>query len=970
LMGLQRPAERRRIMSRLKLTNNSTRRSGPRRSRLLTPRFLITLLALAGMGTSLLGPLGSSTAWAKEGSRFETMSTARSPYGVVASASEQASRVGIDVLNRGGNAVDAAVATIFAVGVTRPDFNSIGGGGFLVYRSRTGEVKALDFREYAPMAVTPTTFQGEGMHKNPLGGTGYLPIGVPGTVAGMAEAHRVLGSGKFTLADLIGSGAVPTDPPSRIRYAHELARDGIDVTFELAFFAFLFLNTRPYFSETMRIYGSLDALYFAKEKLKQEDYANSLKLIMEFGPEAFYQVKEYDPAPGGLLPRKSIAKLIVEDMETTGQAYGALMKKEDLSEYQAKWRTPLVSSYRGHQIIAMPPPTSGGIATIEILNLLEGFPLGSTTGDVTDTAKSWAQSSANHLHHLAEAQKIAWADRDFFVGDPDFVDVPTAQLIEKGYADKRRPEIKYEAKPEYPHSSEPWATPWPRGANTSGMHTTHVSVIDRDGNAGSVTNSINSSFGSAVVARGTGFPLNDTLGDFNMDDPGTANAPGPRKRPRSSNSPTIIARDGRAFLVTGGTGGPYTPLGAVQNIVNMVDFRLNLAQAIDAERIDARAHGKECVEPDGTPSDVQGVPNCPKGWTNKLTIEHVAGAKQRFDNAVLDALIARGHALNPTGEYGGGLPLLEAVAWNPDTGYNEAASDPRHNRNFDNPPRDEERGAAGQPELPDLRVTGIAASNNRAREGEKVTITATIANTGSAPASASKTEFLIDGATALGLVDTLALPASGTATVSVKWDTRSVKGEHTVRVTADKTGLVVEGNEDNNATTFTFTVKGNKITNGSFEQSNASGTGPAGWSGSNTGAGTTLWSGGGSDGSRSVSLSGSGGNAVLAGSPRWTSDAIAVIPGEVLSLVVSARSDGASSPASAGLIYLDANGNVLGTVTALSVPLTTGGFVTLEQSVTIPAGVAQVRVVLMGFAPTDTATAGSVTFDEVGLFGN
>jgi uncharacterized delta-60 repeat protein len=270
----------------------------------------------------------------------------------------------------------------------------------------------------------------------------------------------------------------------------------------------------------------------------------------------------------------------------------------------------------------------------------------------------------------------------------------------------------------------------------------------------------------------------------------------------------------------------------------------------------------------------------------------------------------------------------------------------------------------------DLQVTRIEAHDERGPEGEKVRITATIANTGSISAVPSQTELLLDNTNSLGWIDTPTIPAGGTTTVSVNWDTRSVKGEHTIRVTADRTANVAESNEDNNAATLTVNVKGNKVTNGSFEQSNASGTGPAGWSGSNTGAGTSSWSEGGSDGSRSVSVSGNGGNALLAGSPNWTSDAIAVTPGEVLNLVVFAHSYGASSPATAGLVCLDTSGNVLGTVSALSVPLTTGGFATLEQLVTIPAGVAQVRVVLSGFSASDIATGGAVTFDEVGLFEN
>ncbi len=284
-------------------------------------------------------------------------------------------------------------------------------------------------------------------------------------------------------------------------------------------------------------------------------------------------------------------------------------------------------------------------------------------------------------------------------------------------------------------------------------------------------------------------------------------------------------------------------------------------------------------------------------------------------------------------------------------------------------PSNTEIAQVTQARLPDLRVTGLTTTNNQgAREGEKVTIVATLANLGNAEASASKTEFVLDGATLLGLVDTGAIPPGGATEVSLNWNTRGVKGEHTLQVTADRTGLVTESDETNNAATLTVTVKGNKVQNGSFEQANDAGTGPANWSGSDSGAGATAWSSGGSDGAQSASIQGNGGNALLAGSPTWTSDPIVVSAGETLSLVVSVHSTDASSASTAGLTYLGAAGQVLDTVSLLTAPLTTNGFVTLETEVTIPVGVTQVRVVLTGFAPTDTHTAGTITFDAVGLF--
>jgi hypothetical protein len=270
----------------------------------------------------------------------------------------------------------------------------------------------------------------------------------------------------------------------------------------------------------------------------------------------------------------------------------------------------------------------------------------------------------------------------------------------------------------------------------------------------------------------------------------------------------------------------------------------------------------------------------------------------------------------------------------------------------------------------ELQVTNIVATNAKPKEGDRVTLTATVTNRGNLGAAASKTEFLLDGATVLGLIDTPAIAAGGSTTVSIAWNTQGVKGDHLIRVTADRTGLVAESDENNNTGNYTVTVQGNKVKNGSFEQSNSSGSGPEGWSGSSTGAGSATWSEGGSDGSKSAGASGNGGNAATAGSPMWTSDPISVIPGEVLTFSASISSLDASSAATAGLAYLGAAGNVLSTVNLITAPLTTTGFAKLQQAVTIPAGVTQVRVRLVGFSPADLRTSGTVKFDEVGLFGN
>lgn len=279
--------------------------------------------------------------------------------------------------------------------------------------------------------------------------------------------------------------------------------------------------------------------------------------------------------------------------------------------------------------------------------------------------------------------------------------------------------------------------------------------------------------------------------------------------------------------------------------------------------------------------------------------------------------------------------------------------------------------AGGPVVRPDLVITSISTGNHKStREGDKVTITATVKNQGTGDAGPSQTEFVLDGTTVLGLVDTAGIAAGASRTVPVQWDTRAVKGEHQIKVTADKAGVVTESVETNNTGTLTVTVQGNKVKNGSFTQASADGSAPESWSGSSTDAGTTSYSSsGGTDGSAAAASTGTGGNAALAGVPTWTSDAISVTPGKVLTLVASVSTNGVSSAPTVGLAYLGPAGEVLQSVTLLIAPLRTKGFATLEKTVTIPAGVASVRVILAGCAPTDLATAGTVVFDDIGLFG-
>ena len=356
--------------------------------------------------------------------------------------------------------MDATVSTLFAMGVSRPQSCGMGGGGFLVYRSKRGRSAALDFRETAPAAFTPGTLQREGLHQR---FTGHLTIGVPGVVRGMARALRRFGTISLARA---------------IRPAERMARRGITVTPALSSAMAQNASRLKLFPAAARQYlVDGERPYAPNSLLRQPDMARSLSLIRRKGPHAFY--------------RGRIARLIAAEMDRARgnpiEGDASMMTRSDLRGYRAKWRRPLVGSFRGRGIVAMPPPTSGGIAVLEMLNILEGFDL-----------KGMGQSSADALHLIAESQKLAWSDRNTYVGDPDFVNVPTGTLISKDYADRRRGLI-----------DGSHAGAFGPGVGPYGGSTTHISVIDRRGNTVAVTCTIEQEFGSAVVAPGTGFLLNN-----------------------------------------------------------------------------------------------------------------------------------------------------------------------------------------------------------------------------------------------------------------------------------------------------------------------------------------------------------------------------------------------------------------------------------------------------------------------------
>lgn len=579
--------------------------------------------------------------------------------GVVASMSVQASRVGIDVLNGGGNAIDAAVATVFAVGVTRPEMCGIGGGGFLLYRSADGEdVAALDFRESYPDAADTAPYGEPGMHrpgKTPFSGlAGHMAVGVPGTVAGMAAALERYGSGRFTLAQLIRSD----DPTSRLR-AEGLARNGMTVTSKFSAFETLFLQRLSYYPETRSIYlvGGA-APYPPGATLVQKEYAESLRLVAKGGVDAFYRGVIGSSIVTDMIGAEKAAETnpaIVAEFGTDPNDIG-LLSADDLASYRAVWREPLATSYRGRKVITMPFPAAGAISVVEMLNILENANLGSL-----------GHSSADHVHLLAEAQKLALADRHGhvqFAGDPPPELIRT--LTSKRYGRERFGEIDMDQAQSYERGIVPGSPAAPAGKSSQ---TTHVSVIDGDGNAVAVTCSLGLAFGSGVVAPRTGFLLNAQL--VPPDAPRNPDAGLGGERSVSSMTPAIVVHGGRPVLVTGGAGSNSIPMGVLQSMVNVVDFGQDAAHAIDAARV--------------------AVKNANSDEAGTLEIEecnfYPVQVCERFHDDVEKELTDRGHDVRTVDDGFGYTfePVLQSAAINRATGNNEAVSDPR-----------EEGGACGQ----------------------------------------------------------------------------------------------------------------------------------------------------------------------------------------------------------------------------------------------------------------------------------
>ena len=480
---------------------------------------------------------------------------------MVASTSAEATRAGLDVMRRGGNAVDAAVAVGFALAVTHPSAGNLGGGGFMVIRLTDGRETTIDFRETAPARATRDMYldaSGNVVPHRSLDGP--LAAGVPGSVAGLALALHTYGTVPLAAA---------------IAPAIALARDGFEVSWalsdSLAAAAPRLRRNRAAAAALLAADGAAPA---PGARLVQPDLARTLTLIGEQGPDAFY--------------RGPIANLIAADMARSG----GLITRQDLAAYRATERSPVTGTYRGLRVVSMGPPSSGGVALVALLNVLEGYPLA-----------GYGANSSQTIHLVAEAARRVYADRAQWLGDPGFTHVPIAGLTSKAYAARLRASID-------PQRATPSAAVHAASAAAlESTQTTHYSVVDPAGNAVAVTTTLNGDYGNGQVVPGAGFLLNNEMDDFSAKPGvpnmfglvgGDANAIAPGKRMLSSMAPTILVRDGRAWFVTGSPGGSHIITTVVQTVLDVVDFGMTVQEAVDAprfhhqwlpDRIEVERHG-------------------------------------------------------------------------------------------------------------------------------------------------------------------------------------------------------------------------------------------------------------------------------------------------------------------------------------------------------------------------------------------
>jgi gamma-glutamyltranspeptidase/glutathione hydrolase len=487
------------------------------------------------------------------------------PHGMVASTNEIASRVGVDIMKKGGNAFDAAVAVALTMAVTWPAAGNLGGGGFMLIRKADGTSEAIDYRERAPLTASRDMYlDAQGNVIKGASTEGYKAIGVPGTVAGLMLIHKRHGKLKWS---------------QLVEPARKLAEEGFLVSpfYESVLHHSDTLKKLEPWPESRRIFLRGGRNYALGDRFKQPELAATLARI-QTNPRDFYT---------GVT-----AKRIVSDVA----AHGGLLSMKDLAEYEPVIREPLKGTYRGHEFIVMPPPSSGGIAMIEMLHMLEHYDIAAT---------GW--QSAKYLHLLTEVMRRAFADRAKFLGDPDFVKMPVSALTSAGFAEERRKTIDLEHASKYPDIGPGDPAPW------ESSNTTHFSIVDADGNMVSNTYTLNDWFGSGVTAKGTGVLLNNEMDDFTAR-PGVANdyqliqsernSITPKKRPLSSMTPLIMLQDGKPWLAVGAAGGPRIISTVLEIVLAVVDFHESLQDAIDAGRIHHQWLPNEIYwEPNGTNAD-------------------------------------------------------------------------------------------------------------------------------------------------------------------------------------------------------------------------------------------------------------------------------------------------------------------------------------------------------------------------------
>ena len=472
----------------------------------------------------------------------------RSKHGMVVSASEIASRVGVKILEKGGNAIDAAVAVGFALAVTYPYAGNIGGGGFMVIHLKDGKNTTIDFREKAPLTASRDMYLDKsGNYVPALSQEGTTSAGVPGSVAGLIYALKKYGT--LPLAEVI-------------QPAIDLARSGWLLDYKSAESFKTFLPEFKKYPASYKIFSKDGVPYQEGELFKQTDLANSLELIKEKGRDGFYKGK--------------IAELLVKQIKSLG----GYISQSDLDEYNPVERAPIEGTYRGYKIISMPPSSSGGIALVELLNILENYKF---------QKDDWG--SSKYIHRLVEAMKYTYADRTYLLGDEDFFNVPKKGLISKAYAKTIYNKIEEHKDLAVPSKEIKAGDP---SKYVESNETTHYSVYDQNGSAVSVTTTINSAFGSGIVAGGAGFLLNNEMDDFSAK-PGEPNQFGllgtegnsiqPGKRPLSSMTPTIVLKDKKPFIIIGSPGGSRIITTVLQVIMNCIDFGMNIAEAVSAPRI-------------------------------------------------------------------------------------------------------------------------------------------------------------------------------------------------------------------------------------------------------------------------------------------------------------------------------------------------------------------------------------------------